>query len=902
MWKRFDKDAKICVVQAARLAVRLGSPTIGLAHLFVAIVNYVRDNRNDNEELERLYDNTIKYIERFAEPMNEELRELSDSRRRSGTAIADGEAQFCDDFKNMLRPLLLDSEANITCASIFSAIIVMLLSGRVSSSEERDVELSRELRDAKNEFISEITIVNPSGVEMAVLAVDDDEEQGIRKPSKRESEGHTSHKKASERRKSSAVPMRFEFGVDLVAEAEKGRLDPVVARDDVIEDVIVKLLKYKKNNPLLIGEPGVGKTAIIDGVAQRIADNKVPPELAGVRILSLDVGKLTAGTRYRGDFEERLKKMLKDILECDGKVILFIDEIHTIIGAGSSSESGLDAANMLKPVLTDTRFRCIGSTTQSEYSKNFEKDHALDRRFLRIVVDEPNTSQAFEMISGLRGIYSKFHNAIIDDEVIKFAIRLSSRYITDRCLPDKAIDLIDEAASLARVERSLAALLEGAKKAGKPRQRKNNQEADADAADSDNSDQEEKVSRTARGSKKSRVGRMVKTIAQEEADSVRSEADDEAKETRESFVLTKEHIAKVISQRVGVPVTKLTESDQQRLLNIESILHERVVGQDEPVRIVSEAIWRARAGNRDTHRPIGSFLFLGPTGVGKTELAKTLAEYLFYDESALVRIDMSEYGEKYSISRLLGASPGYVGYEEGGQLDILRHRPYAVVLFDEVEKAHPEIFGTLLQMMDEGTLTDAQGRHIDFKNTLIVMTSNLGFGEQEEKSFGFRTNRNEDDAEMRHRIMEKKVTDAMRDYFKPQFLNRLDAAVVFHSLEPEHLKKIIDIMVSRINEELATENRKLILTEEAKDRIVNSCDEPQYGARPLRRALRDWVETPMAKEIISGHFKENSCMCADIDKDDETKLCFSDVTDKMQGENMRRRRTMRAPRKTRDDS
>ncbi|MDO5297576.1 MAG: ATP-dependent Clp protease ATP-binding subunit [bacterium] len=833
MWKRFDEDAKKCLVHATKLAVRLGSPTVGLAHLFVAIVNYVKANR-DKEELEHLYDVAVRHVERFAEPMNEELLDIAERQRTSGGAIVAGEARFCDDFKAMMRPLLLDSDEKVTCASIFGATMVMLLSGKISPSEERDQNLSRELRESCREFIEEILITNPDGSESYCVPVDKEKE------SEPELDEQTHRRRAASRSKQRRSLLQFEeFGVDLVAEAAAGRLDPVVARDDVIEEVIVKLLKYKKNNPLLIGEPGVGKTAVIDGVAQRIADRKVPQELEDVHILSLDVGKLTAGTRYRGDFEERLKKMLKSILESEGKIILFIDEIHTIIGAGSS-ENGLDAANMLKPVLTDSRFRCIGATTQAEYSKKFEKDHALDRRFLRIMVDEPNSEQAFAMIDGLRERYSKFHKVTIDDEVIKLAIRLASRYITDRCLPDKAIDLIDEAASRARVEKALDNLAQ----AGAVAEEVKEYNADAEANQEGNCKES-------------------------------SEADGS-----EMMPLTKEHIAQVISLRVGVPVTKLTESDQQRLLNVESILHERLVGQDEPVRLVSEAIWRARAGNRDSKRPIGAFLFLGPTGVGKTELAKALAEYLFYDESALVRIDMSEYGEKYSVSRLLGASPGYVGYEEGGQLDILRHKPYAVVLFDEVEKAHPDIFGSLLQIMDEGTLTDAQGRHIDFKNTLIVMTSNLGFGEKEEKSFGFRTSRNEEDAETRHRIMQNKVMESMKEYFKPEFINRLDAAVVFHSLEPEHLKKIIDIMIGRLNDELAVENRVLVLTEAAKDRIVNSCDEPQYGARPLRRALRDWVETPMAKEIISGRFKENSRMRVDIDKKDENKLRFTPMKSK----------------------
>ena len=651
------------------------------------------------------------------------------------------------------------------------------------------------------------------------------------------------------------------FGVDLVEQARKNKLDPVIARDDIIDEVIIKLLRYKKHNPLLVGAPGVGKTALVEGVAQRIADGNVPEDLRDVHIFSMNIGEVLAGTHYRGSFEERIASVLRVMREAEGRIILFIDEIHNIVGAGKG-EGSMDAANMLKPALTDATIRCIGATTEEEYSKHFEGSKALDRRFLRVSVPEPTQEQAAEMIFKLRERYCAFHRVNFSDEVVRTAIRLSARYITDRFLPDKAIDLLDEAASQLRVKYSRQA---------------ENEDGAAGAlvavaaanADSNSGGQETNIVNETVEPYDSEAGEVTK--CHESSESENADAPEVAPAMLE---LTEEDVARVVARRTGVPVSKLTASDRERLRDVEKILHERVVAQDEPIRLVSEAIWRSRAGNRNHRRPIGAFLFLGPTGVGKTELAKALAEYLFDDEKALLRIDMSEYSEKYSVSRLLGASPGYVGYDEGGQLDSLRHNPYSVVLFDEVEKAHPEIFGTLLQVIDEGSLTDSQGRRIDFKNTLIIMTSNLGFGGDEEKSFGLRANRDNADPESRYREMCKKVMESTKEFFRPEFLNRLDATVVFESLEKEHLVQIIDIMVKQINDELAVSGRSLIFTEAAKGRIVDSCNEPQYGARPLRRALRDMVETPISKEMLFGDFAENTSLIVDIDKKHDDKLAF----------------------------
>ncbi len=863
MWKYFEHGVKAILIEATKIALQMRVNNVGLAHCLLALVRYVQANTQEREML-ALFKQCVDSLIPLCHELEVDMRNASQSDEQSQGNDAYYEAALSLSLRQVLRFLLINRSKTqqdyVTVEDLLRAILGYMIWDRFAAETDPELHLvlysneaqfealkrwvsehddgsSSQYSEEQREELIPRSHRKPDEEDGSFLDKVDDDSQDAREEYKkrvRENERlmHEAgrHRTASVgRKRSRARSILDEFGTDLVEQARQGLLDPVVARDEVIEEVIVKLMKFRKNNPLLIGEPGVGKTAVVQGVAMRIAEGSVPAALADVSIMNIDVARLVAGTRYRGEFEERFKDALKAVMASEGKIILFIDEIHTIIGAGGSSEGSLDAANMLKPVLTDTRFRCIGATTQDEYSKVFEKDHALDRRFMRIVIDEPSFDGAVTMLKGLRERYTNFHRVSISDEAIKLAVRLSSRYISDRKLPDKAIDLLDEAASRARLEYHLANQIEKVK-------------AEDDEADKG------------------------------EQDDVNSAAAE-----RPILELTPEHIATVVSMHTGVPLQKLTESDQQRLLNIEEILHRRVIGQNEPIRIVSEAIWRARAGNRDSKRPIGSFLFLGPTGVGKTELAKTLAEYLFFDENALVRIDMSEYSEKYSVSRLLGASPGYVGYEEGGQLDVLRHKPYAVVLFDEVEKAHPEIFGSLLQIMDEGSLTDSQGRHIDFKNTLIIMTSNLGFGEVEEKSFGFRANRNNEDAETRYKIMYNRVMETTKDFFRPEFLNRLDASVVFHSLEPEHLKQIIDIMIGKLNEELAVEERVISLTSGAKERIVNSCDEPQYGARPLRRAIRDMVETPMAKEIISGNFPANSAMRVTVDRKDETKLRFVPV-------------------------
>ncbi|MCR5660762.1 MAG: ATP-dependent Clp protease ATP-binding subunit [bacterium] len=607
---------------------------------------------------------------------------------------------------------------------------------------------------------------------------------------------------AEEKRRSSSMKMKVleSCSRDLTKLAAEGKLDPIFGRESETERMMTVLARRTKSNPCLVGDPGVGKTAVVEGLAQRIVKGDVPEQLKDKRICMLELVSLVAGTRYRGDFEERIKKLLRELRDCNGEVILFIDELHTLIGAGSA-EGTQDAANLLKPALARGEIRCIGSTTMSEYTKYIEKDGALERRFQKIDICEPTADETLTILKGVRGHYEKFHKVKITDEALEDAVYLAKRYINDRFLPDKAIDVIDEASSWVCVS-------------GK---------------------------------------------------------------SKTDAVVGPHEVAQVVSKWTGVPLAKLSAEEKQRIINIESVLHERVIGQDEPVSTVGKAIKRSKAGLKDAKRPIGSFLFLGPTGVGKTELAKTLAEYLFDDEDALVRLDMSEYSEKFDISKLLGAAPGYVGYEEGGQLsEAIRRKPYSVVLFDEIEKAHPDIYNVLLQIMDEGRVTDSQNRNIDFKNTIVILTSNIGFSHPEdEDSLGMRK-RAPDSAEVRYDRMKKKVLEETKQVFRPEFLNRLDATVVFHSLENEHLLQIADIMLNKVRKELSNGKYELKVTEAAKQRLVDSCNEPQYGARPLRRAIQNLLEDPLSEEILSGKFPKGSVIGVDADPADEEKLIFTE--------------------------
>ena len=640
-----------------------------------------------------------------------------------------------------------------------------------------------------------------------------------------------------------------DFATDLNESAKQGKIDPVIGRDTEIQRVIQILSRRTKNNPVLIGEPGVGKTAIAEGLAQRIVTDNVPEILRNKRIISLSIGSLLAGAKYRGEFEERLKKAIDEVQQHDD-MIIFIDEIHTLVGAGAT-EGAMDAANILKPALARGEFQVIGATTLDEYKKYIEKDAALERRFQPVQVGEPNEEDALEILKGLRDRYEAFHKAKITDEALTAAVSLSSRYITDRFLPDKAIDVVDEAASKVRMKvfsaapdvKALEDRLNTVKKEKEAAVTSQDFEKAAKLRD------EEQLLLKEIGDKKS--------IAKEKSD--------------QKLIVTEEDIAAVVAQWTGIPVVKIAEEESATLLHLEEELHKRVVGQDEAVTAVAKAVRRARAGLKDPKRPIGSFLFLGPTGVGKTELARALASSLFGDESAMIRLDMSEYMEKHTVSRLVGAPPGYVGYEEGGQLtDAVRRKPYSVILLDEVEKAHVDFFNILLQVLDDGRLTDSQGRTVDFRNTVIIMTSNLGAKALHKNSpeLGFLAAKKSDfnvdeNKEIEFKEAKKSVMDAVKRHFRPEFLNRIDEMIVFHPLTGEDLKEIVTILMSDVTKRLGERDLQLEITPEAMKLLVKEGSDFTMGARPLKRAIQRLIEDPVSDLILKGDAKEGKIIKAD---------------------------------------
>jgi len=629
------------------------------------------------------------------------------------------------------------------------------------------------------------------------------------------------------------TPSLNEFSRDLTVLAREGKLDPVVGREKEIERVIQVLSRRTKNNPVLIGEPGVGKTAIAEGLAQRIQQGNVPETLLNERVVTLDLASVVAGTKFRGEFEERLKKVMDEIREA-GNIIIFIDELHTLIGAGAA-EGAIDAANILKPALARGELQCIGATTLDEYRKHIEKDPALERRFQPITVDEPTPEEALAILRGLRDRYEAHHRVKITDEALDAAVKMSDRYITDRFLPDKAIDLIDEAASRVRLQSYTA-----------PPGLKDKE------GELEKIRQEKEASIAAQEFEKAANLRDVEQKLKEELESIKK--DWEQKKGLEKKNVAEEDIAHIVSSWTGIPVKKLAEEESERLLKMEEILHQRVIGQDEAVRAVSKAVRRARAGLKDPKRPVGSFVFLGPTGVGKTELARALAEALFGDEDALVRIDMSEYMEKHAVSRLVGAPPGYVGYDEGGQLtEAVRRKPYSVILLDEIEKAHPEVFNVLLQVLEDGRLTDAKGRTVDFRNTVIIMTSNVGANLlKKETGLGFRPQSDDKSYE----DMKGKVTGELRRTFRPEFLNRIDEIIVFHALDMDHIKKIVDLMIREVAKRLAENDITIEVTNAAEEVLAKEGFDQMYGARPLRRAIQRQVEDRLSDELLRGTYRK----------------------------------------------
>ena len=660
----------------------------------------------------------------------------------------------------------------------------------------------------------------------------------------------------------SKTPTLDAYGRDLTTLARENKLDPVIGRANEIERVIQILSRRTKNNPALIGEPGVGKTAIAEGLAQRVVKGDIPEPLRDRRVITLDLAGLVAGTKYRGEFEERMKRVMDEIRGAAGEIILFIDELHTLVGAGAA-EGAIDASNIIKPALARGELQCIGATTLNEFRKHIEKDSALERRFQPIMVGEPSIEETIEILKGLRDRYEAHHKVQITDEALAAAAKLSDRYISDRFLPDKAVDLIDEASSRVRLQATLPP----------PEIREVDAEIRKVKAEKESVVKSQEFEKAAAIRDREEKLRL-------EKQRLEAEWQEKKTQTDKTLKVTEEDIAHIVSSWTKIPVSKLAQAETEKLLSMEDALHKRVIGQNQAISVVTRAIRRSRAGLKNPKRPIGAFLFLGPTGVGKTEVARSVAEFLFDDSEAMIRIDMSEYMEKYSVSRLVGAPPGYVGYEEGGQLtEAVRRRPYCVVLLDEIEKAHPDVFNLLLQVFEDGRLTDSQGRTVDFKNSVIIMTSNVGaVGMQTSTEIGFRPQKDSGSSdEQAYERMKNKVLEEVKHTFRPEFMNRLDETVVFHQLSRPQIEQIVGLELEKVIREVKAQDMFLETTEEAKSLLARKGWDPQFGARPLRRAIQREVEDELAEEMLRGKFGPGDRILCEVDPDNPEKLRFSKI-------------------------
>ncbi|MCK4401423.1 ATP-dependent Clp protease ATP-binding subunit [bacterium] len=809
MFSRFTERAKRVVMMAKEEATRMNHPQVGTEHILLGLLRVGSGV-------------ALAVIEKMGIDPRKIMNEIEKKARTGSPALVLGEMPISPQAKRVLELSLEESAA---------------LGHNYVGTEHIFLGLIREKEGIAAQVLEQIGL-NLEKVRDEIMSLLGAEPVGA-------TAGHTGSGGTGVKTKTPALDA---FGTNLTKLADDGKLDPVIGRKDEIERVIHILSRRKKNNPVLLGDAGVGKTAIVEGLAQQIIAGNVPDSIKGKKLITLDLASMVAGTKYRGQFEERIKAVMSEIKKSDD-VIMFIDEIHNLVGAGAA-EGALDASNILKPALARGDIQCIGATTVDEYRKYIERDTALERRFQTIMVEAPSVDETTEILKGLRDKYEAYHKVRIADEALESAAKLSDRYITDRFLPDKAIDVIDEAGAKVRLS-VITAPLDVKKLEKQVAEVRKEKEAVIKAQDFEKAaelrDQERKL--------KAELSSQQKNWKQSNK--------------KTSAVVTTEVIAEIIAKWTGIPIQRLQEAEAKKLLKMEEALNKRVIGQDEPIEAISRAIRRSRSGLRDPKRPVGSFIFLGPTGVGKTELAKTLAEFLFGDKDALIRLDMSEYMEKFAVSRLIGAPPGYVGYEEGGLLtEKVRRRPYSVVLLDEIEKAHPDVFNILLQVFDDGRLTDSLNHTVDFRNTVLIMTSNIGTRDIKRGSLGFRSS----NAKLTHEDTKAKLMSEVKQVFRPEFINRLDEVIVFHELKKDELKQIVDLMLADVYSRLESDGIKLQITSQAKDFLIEKGYEPVYGARPLRRAIQRYIEDPLSEEMLRRKIAKDSIIDV-VQKGD--KLDFS---------------------------